>query len=360
MKNIFFGIFFMVVSVFTYAQQQLPTPEVDIYEVPAPIDIPMKLSYPARLYPSGEITVAARVTGLILKKSFKEGEFTKKGATLYNIESDIYKAEMDILKNQIKLVEAQLKKAENDYKRAKASYEDKVLSQQDFDNAVSNLEIQRANLNLAKSRLNQAQINYNYTNITAPESGFLGMEFLSVGNLVNPGSKLVKITKTDPIYVEFSIPDKDFKKIKDYFNTSNKTSFTLNMSNSKQVMGIIDFIDVNIDEKTSSIKIRGKISNKDGKLMPGDFTNVSLDNIMQKDVIKIPQKAVIQNPMGAIVFVSDNLSVGVRPVTIDGTDGNFFIVKNGLKQGDRVILNNFFKIKPGMKIKEGNIEKGGN
>ena len=359
MKKVLFGVLLLVISVFTHAQQ-LPTPEVDIYIAPAPKDIPMKLEYPGRLTASGEIILVSRVTGILMEKNFKEGGFAKKGDTLYKIEPDIYKAETDTLKSQLKVAEAQLKKAENDYKRAKASYDDKVLSQQDFDNAASALEIQKANLELAKARLAQAEINLNYTNITAPESGFLGTELLSVGNLVTPGSKLVKITKTDPIYVEFSIPDKDFKEIKDYFNTTVKTFITLTLSNGKQKNGFVNFADVVIDEKTSSVKIRGEINNKEGELMPGDFVRVSLNNIMQKGVIKIPQKAVIQNPMGAIVFVSDNLSVGVRPVVIDGTEEGYFIIKNGLKQGDRVIVNNFFKIKPGMKIKEGNIEKGGN
>lgn len=359
MKSSFFAVFFVLVTFFSYAQQQMPAPEVDIYEVVSTVDIPMKLTYPARLKASGEVSVVARVTGLLLEKNFKEGDFVNKGDLLYKIEPDIYKAEVDILKNQVNIAAIQSEKAQKDYARAKASYDDKVLSEQDFDNAVSALDIAKANLEFAKSRLLQAEINYRYTTIKAPEAGFLGMEFLNTGNFVTPGTKLINITEVDPVYVEFSMPDKDFKDIEEYFYGKNSINFNLHIGDKKMEKGVVNYRDISIDEKTSSVKFRGEVANKDGRLMPGDFARVTLENIEQKNVAKIPQKAVIQNPMGSIVFVSDNLTVGVRPVVVSGTDDKFFIIKNGLKPGDRVIVNNFFKIKPGMQIREGKIEKGG-
>ncbi len=115
--------------------------------------------------------------------------------------------------------------------------------------------------------------------------------------------------------------------------------------------GVIDFIDVNINQSTSTVKMRAIVDNTDSFLMPGNFIRVVLNGIVQKDVITIPQKALLQNPMGTIVFVENDGVASVKPVVIGKETGDKYIVSGGpLQSGDRVIVNNFFKVKPGKEL----------
>lgn len=112
--------------------------------------------------------------------------------------------------------------------------------------------------------------------------------------------------------------------------------------------GVVDFIDANINEGTSTVKMRAVVENSDLKLMPGSFVRVTLNGIEQKGVITIPQKALLQNPMGTIVMIEENGKAAVRPVVPGKESGDKYVVAGGmLKSGDKVIVNNFFKVKPG-------------
>ena len=114
------------------------------------------------------------------------------------------------------------------------------------------------------------------------------------------------------------------------------------------VKGYVDFIDVNTDENTSTVKMRAIVDNANQKLMAGSFARVILRGITQKNVITIPQKALLQNPMGTIVMIEDNGKVAVRPVAVGKESGDKYIVAGGMvKSGDKVIVNNFFRVKPG-------------
>jgi membrane fusion protein (multidrug efflux system) len=110
-------------------------------------------------------------------------------------------------------------------------------------------------------------------------------------------------------------------------------------------------MDINIDKSTSTVKIRASVNNKDGYLMPGSFVRVVTNDVVQKNVITVPQKAVLQNPLGTIVFIEKNGKVGVKPIVAGRETGNNYVVAGGpLKSGDKVIINNFFRLKPGAMV----------
>lgn len=167
--------------------------------------------------------------------------------------------------------------------------------------------------------------------------------------------ELVTITNNDKVYIDFSVPLSDYKNVKNglwVLPESGKIDVTISVDG-KPVLtkGNVDFIDENIDKNTSTVKMRAIVDNKNNILMPGTFVRIGLNGIVQKNVITIPQKALLQNPLGTVVFVENNGVAGVKPVLIGNESGDKFIVVGGpLQSGDKVIVNNFFRVKAGSPV----------
>jgi len=339
------------------AGMKMPTPKADIYIVQKPATLPVTLKYPATVKAYNKVQVVARVLGVLERKTFTEGQKVKKGDLLFEIEDDVYKARVAAAKASLQMSEASLKDAASNWRRIKKLFSQKAVSSEKRDKVLSTYEQSLAAVSLAKAQLKQAKIDLAYTKVKAPIDGITGLKQVDVGNLVsyNPPSKLVEITQNDKVYVEFSAPMSDYKKLKNHiWNIKDNGTLKINLEvNGKvlQKVGVVDFIDVNTNNQTAIVKMRAVFDNQDGYLMPGQFVRVITNNIVQNSVITVPQKAVLQNPLGTIVFVEEHGHVGVRPVVVGDVSKNNFIVTGGaLKVGDRVIVNNFFRLKPGAEV----------
>ncbi|MCD6174082.1 MAG: efflux RND transporter periplasmic adaptor subunit [Sulfurimonas sp.] len=336
---------------------KMPTPKADIYVVPKPTVLPITLKYPATVKAYKKVQVVARALGILEKKDFIEGQAVNKGDTLYEIEDELYKARAEAAKASLEMSSASLNNATRNWNRIKKLFSQKAVSSEKRDNALSSYEQSLAAVSLAKAQLKQAQIDLGYTKVKAPISGITGLKQVDVGNLVSydPPSKLVEITQKEKVFVEFSAPMSDYKKIKNHIwsikdNAPIKVTLEVDGKLLKKE-GVVDFIDVNTNNQTAIVKMRAIFDNKDGFLMHGQFVRVITNNIVQNNVITIPQKAVLQNPLGTIVFIEDHGHVGVRPVVVGNVSGDKFIIAGGpLKSGDKVIINNFFRLKPGGEV----------
>ncbi|UFS61618.1 efflux RND transporter periplasmic adaptor subunit [Sulfurimonas sp. HSL-3221] len=333
-----------------------PAPHADAYVVKAVAKRDVVLNYPARLKSIRSATVVSRVTGVLLEKRFKEGDYVKKGTRLYKIEPDLYQAAVNEQKASVILQESLYTKAERDWKRAQALYKDNAISVQEHDAALSAYETARAQVNASKAQLQTRELELGYTDVTAPISGIAGIKQTDVGNVVNAGTPLVTITQTDPIYALFSIPSGDLQKARVEnkegrwsWGNEGRLKASLDVDGIK-VSGDIDFIAPTADTQTGSISVRARFKNSDNLLLPGTFGRVTLEGISRDNVIMIPQKAVLQNPMGTIVFVEQEGQAAVRPVVLGDPVGNSFVVRKGLAEGDKVIVNNFFRVKPGAPV----------
>ena len=336
--------------------QQAPAPKVDVYEVRPPAQLPVAFEYPARLQSMQSATVVARVTGVLLKQHYAEGSFVKKGTLLYTIEPDIYAAAVHEREADCAVAEALFTNAKRDWERVEALYKDKAISKREYDASLAAYERTKAELNAAGARLESAKIDLGYTEVTAPISGIAGKKETDVGNVVTSGTPLVTITRTDPVYAEFSIPDKDMLKINaalqsGRWSKSVGSSFTaeLNIGALKRT-GSVDYVAPVVDAKTAGIAARATIANGDNALMPGSFGRITLSGIQRNSALIVPQKAVLQSPKGTIVFIVEGGKAAVRPVTLGDTDGENYIVEGPLRPGDQVIVNNFFRVKPGMAV----------
>jgi len=338
----------------TPSGKKAPTPKADIYIVPEVSDLKINLKYPAQIKSFQNVDVYARVQGVLQEKLFTEGTQVTKGDLLFKIEDDIYKAKADASKASVEMAQATLNNATRNWERIKKLYKSKAVSVESRDTALSEYENALASLSMSKAQFQQAQIDLNYTSVRAPISGIAGMKKVDIGNFVKDDgdSVLVKITQNDQVFLDFSMPLSDYKNIQSGLwslpiDSKIQVAVTLNNKTTEE-SGVVDFIDAVIDQNTSTVKMRAIIDNPVHTLIPGNFIRVTLNGIVQKDVITIPQKALLQNPMGTMVFVENNGIASVKPVKIGKETGNNYVVTGGpLKSGDRVIVNNFFKVKPG-------------
>ncbi|QDF27831.1 efflux RND transporter periplasmic adaptor subunit [Halarcobacter anaerophilus] len=336
------------------AANQMPAPKADIYIVPKKQDLKIDLKYPAQIKSYLNAKVYSRVLGVLEEKRFVEGDRVEKGQSLFKIEDDLYQAKVDAAEASVMMNQATLNNATRNWNRIKKLYKSKAVSDEMRDNALSEYEEALGALGVAKAELRQAKIDLNYTKVKAPISGITSLKKVDSGNLVtqNPPMELVTITNNDKVYIDFSMPLSDYKNIQSGLWAIPKDK-TINVkvtvdNKPVNVKGYVDFIDVNIEKDTSTVKMRALIDNKEKFLMPGNFVRISLDGIVQKNVITIPQKALLQNPLGTVVFVEKDGKAAVKPVIIGNESGDKYVVAGGpLQSGDRVIVNNFFRVKAG-------------
>ena len=341
------------------AKQQPPAPSVDVFKISAPKEEALVFEYPAKTLSSQTVLVKARANGILQKKFFTEGQRVKEGDVLYAIEKESYEAAYNLAKANVASLEVSVQKTQKEWERLKGLFENGASSEQEKDSAYFAYEGAKASLNGAKASLQNAAINLDRTVIKAPASGVVGMKQVDVGALVSEGTALVEITQTDPLHVEFSIPDIDVMKQK--YNIKNgkwsnptdgklKASLSIGVQKYKEV-GVVDYLSSSLDAKTGSLKARASFKNANNELLPNQFVKVSLLGLTRANVIKVPQKAVLQNPLGTVVFVVEDGKAVTRPVKIGETSENEFVIDSGLKEGDTVIVNNFFRIKNGAPVK---------
>ena len=340
-------------------KQQPPLPSVDVFNITTPKEEALVFTYPGKTISSQSVVIKARANGILQKKFFTEGEKVKEGDILYKIEPESYEAAFAVAKANVNAQEVSFQKASKEWERIKSLYDNGAASEQEKDTAFFANETAKASLNSAKAALQTAAINLERTNVKATATGIAGIKQVDVGALVTDGTALVEITQIDPLHVEFSIPDIDVMKQKYAIKNgkwSNPTEGKLKASLKVgdvafKEMGVVDFLDSALNTKTGSLKARATFKNANKELLPNQFVTISLLGLTRNNVIKVPQKAVLQNPLGTIVFVVADGKATTRPVKVGETSENDFVIESGLKEGDVVIVNNFFKIKNGAPVK---------
>ncbi len=339
----------MIIVAFTtssYAKGHLKLiQKVDVYKVKVFHELPVKLTYPARLKSFKDVVVKAQVSGVLLKRFFKEGSFVKKGAVLFLIDPSTYEAKLNQLKAELSGAKAELSYAKANYLRIKKSYLENLVSKDQYDKAEYEFKSAQARVKSLEAQVRLAQINLSYTRPKSPIYGFVRMRKVDVGNLIEIGEPLVEIVKIDPIYAEFSIPDRDIDMIMENRHHLKATLIV----NGKRIDGKIDFIDRKIDQYTQTLKLRAVFRNDSLLLFPNEFAEIELSGIFKRNRILIPQRAVLQTTRGSIVYLIVKDKVLPRPVRILGQYRDYFIV-NGLKPGQLIALDNLLKLRPNMKV----------
>lgn len=335
--------------------------EVNTYEVKLN-DIPVSMEYPAKIKSMQQVNVVAKVNGTLEKKNFTEGNFVKKEEVLYQIDSTRYEALMQEALADVEMKTATLKQATREWERVKILFEQDSTSQKDRDSALSAYETAQASLKASQANLKKAQIDLGYTKVKAPISGFTSLNKQDLGSYVgstNESMILTTITQTNPIYVEFSLPDIEFLKKQFIINNGNwnnisqtklPVSIILSDGLIYEKKGTLDFIDSFVDNETSTVKARATFENPKNDLISGLFVKIRIDGLIYKNAISIPQTSLLQDTTGAFVYIAKDNQAIRTPVKIENISKDTYIINDGLNEGDIVITNNLTKLKSGSSI----------
>jgi len=351
MRNILISVA-LLTSTLLFAEGK-PVPSATPVKVFVVNDKSVKVTkkYPATIKAEKSVNIIARVSGALEKRYFEEGSFVKKGQDLYKIEQRTYQSDVDSAKAALDSANALLVKATSDWKRYKNLYEKKAITDSDRDEYYYSYQDAISNVQNAKATLTNAKIQYGYTEIKAPMDGIVSTTQLNIGNFVNANTTLTTITKVDPVYAEFSMPQVDIGQYLSQIK-SDKVKFSVNCHNKCLEDGVLKYISPTLDSSTDTLLLRAEFNNKNSEVIVGQFTNINIENIPMKNVTIIPEQAIMQNGTKAIVYVIDeNSLVKIMPVELtseSSSDG--VIVKGNLKLNDKIIISNIAKIRPNSKV----------
>ncbi|AXS79629.1 efflux RND transporter periplasmic adaptor subunit [Dechloromonas sp. HYN0024] len=307
-----------------------------------PQRVPSSIEVMAQTEGARETEVRARVGGILIKRLYQEGETVKAGQPLFQIDRSSY---------EIALAEARAKaeQTSREMNRLKSLIEAKAISQKEYDDATS------ANA-IALATLRQAELNLSWTTVTAPVSGTTGRAAKSEGNLITAGadSLLTSIYQSNPIWVRFSLGDSDLAKLAGGRVTSkNISGVELILANGTVYpkTGKLNFLAGNIDTTLGTQALRAEFDNNDNQLLPGQFVRIRLLTGARDGVFLVPQSAVVQSEQGPLVMLAgEGDKVTPRAVQAGEWRGKDWVILGGLKAGDKVIIDNLMKLRPGAPV----------
>ena len=338
------GVFLTACSQEKKVQQAPPPPLVTVFNVQAK-DQPYPAEYQGITQGSKAVEVRARVEALIQKRMYTEGDYVKEGQILFQLERDQYEA-------RLQDAAAQLDRSKREWDRIRPLYEKNAVSQKDRDNA-------RAAFETAQANLRTAQINLGYCQVTSPVAGYTGKEQVTPGNLVSNNSLLTTVNQTDPLYVNFSIAGPDYMRRQQLAADGRldiPETYTAHIRLVDGALyktpGQVTFIDTQVDKTTGVIKARAQFENKDDFVLPGQYVRVFLEGATLKNAVLIPQKCVLMTQMGTLVMVvGEGNVVQPRPVKLNVAIGENYLVDEGLKGGERIVLEGLVKSRPGAPVR---------
>ena len=349
------------------APAALPPPQVSVVTV-QPRNIDTGYEYVGQTAGSRETEVRARISGILENRLYEEGSRVKAGTPLFQIDQGAYKTQLASAEAAAGVAQAKYNQAQREFKRLAPLAAANAISQKEYDDARSSQETAEATLKQAQATVNEARLNLGYTKVVAPISGVTGIAVKANGSLVTPtDSLLTTLVQTDPIYVNFSVPEADFLKLsgdvssgrlsvpgKRAANGSLGFDVKLKLADGTvyPATGKMNFSSEKVNPATGGFDGRAQIPNPNGNLRPGQFVRITLAGAQRTNAIAIPQRAVIDGPMGKMVFtVTPDNKLAPKPVELDGWVGGEWIVTKGLQAGERVLVDGFIKAHdPGMVV----------
>ncbi len=317
-----------------------------------PQPVPTTLEVVGQTEGSKEVDVRARVSGIVNQKLYAEGDTVKAGAVLFIIDPVPYESALAQARASLAQEKANLERAQREGTRLKALAEEKAISQREYDDATSTLKTSQAQLTSSEARLRDAELNLSYTRVTAPIAGVTGRALHSEGSLITAGSEaslMTTISATDPIWVRFSLSDNETLQLR---QTLGKTIVKLVLPNGStyEPSGKLNFSGSSVDARTGTVPLRAEFPNTKLLLLPGQFVRVQVTT-GHRQAYLVPQSALVQSDQGKVVFtVAPNNTVAPRPVETSGWSGHDWIVTQGLSPGDKVIIDNLMKLRPGAPV----------
>jgi len=343
----------------------MPAPAVGVVTV-QPGDVGLQTELPGRLEASRVAQVRARAAGILQQRLFKEGSDVKAGQVLFRIDAAPYQASLSSAQASLARAQASLTNASAVVERYQPLVAEKAISQQDCTAALAAQKTAEADVAAAKAAVQTAGINLNYASVTAPISGRIGRALVTEGALVGQGeaTALAVIQQVDPLYVNFTQSATDAMKLKRAMEAgqlkrtgSGAAAVRVVLDDGSEYArpGKLLFSDLTVDAATGQVTLRAEVPNPGGALLPGLYVRVRLEQAVASNAITLPQQAVTRTAQGDTVsVVGADGKIEKRPVKIGGQQGGRWVVLDGLKAGEQVMVDGFQKLQmmpPGTPVK---------
>lgn len=334
------------------APQAMPVTVIEV----APTQAPLVVEAVAQAEGAREVEVRARVSGILEKWLFREGEPVKAGQMLFRIERAPF--EIALAQAKARLAEAQAveEQTAREAQRLTGLVAEKAISQKEFDDARSASAVARAAVKSAEAAVREAELNLSYTQVSAPVAGVTGRAHRSEGSLVNTGSDslLTTIAQINPIWVRFSLSDNDLAGVpggRAAVRSFREVELQLPDGSILPQRGRINFSASRIDPALGTLEMRAEFANADAVVLPGQFVRARVIAGERDNVFLVPQAAVTQTENGPVVMLANaEGKVEPRPVKLGQWQGKDWVVTGGLQAGDRVIVDNLIKLRPGAPV----------
>lgn len=369
MKKFFVPLCLSALALALSACGKTPTTEEKkpVVKVSTEVIVPQALSINNEL--SGRVVaprvaqVSARVAGVVLKRVFEEGSEVKQGDLLFIIDPAPLQAELDSAQAALRKSEALAFQAKLQDQRYSALVDSNAVSRQDYDNARAQTLQAQADVAANKAAVQRAKLNLGYATVKAPISGRIGRALVTEGALVGQSevTPLALIQQLDPIQVDLMQSTRDLDNLRDSFRAGelqqvgkNQARVTLIRDNGSfyPLPGKLLFTDVSVEPSTGQIILRSEFANPDRDLLPGSFVRVRLEQAVNKQGLSVPQRAILRDSAGVplVLLVDAENRIKQQPLQLGGAINDRWIVNDGLKAGDRIVIEGLQHARPGEQV----------
>jgi len=317
-------------------------------------DIPVQISAIGNVEAYQTVQIRSQVNGQIQKVLFREGEDIHKDQLLFQLDKRPFQADLEKAIGQMKHDQAQAENSRLQAERYSSLEKEGVASHEQADQIRAQAKADASAVEADKAAVDAARVQLQYTDIAAPIDARAGALMINLGNLVkaNDTPYLVQLNQVSPIYVTFSVPEAHLGRVRQYFSSRQlKVLAYPEGQSTNAAVGRLTFIDNGVDTTTGTFKLKGTFQNKDRQLWPGEFVDVALELSTQKKAIVVPTKAIQTGQQGDYVYVvrADSTAES-RPVKTAGVYHNLTLVSDGLRTGERVIVNGQLGVAPNTRV----------
>ncbi len=343
------------------ARKQEPHPApVEVLVVPvAQRDVPIVGEWTGTLDGSVNADIRPKVEGYLLKQFYKEGQFVRRNAPLFEIDPRQFRAALEQAQGTLARAEAQLAKATKDVERFTPLAADKAISQQELDNALAAERDARGGVAAAGAAVRQAALNLDWTRMTSPIEGIVGLAKAQVGDLVNAQTVMTTVSTVDPIRVTVGISEREYLDRAALINRANypttergpSLELILEDGTVFPEKGKAVLVDREVNVKTGTLTVKGFFPNPHNILRPGQYARVRAELGMRPGALVVPQKAVTELQGGTRVAVAGaDGKAEIRAVETGPRVGDLWVIDKGLKAGENVIVSGLQYLRPGTAI----------
>jgi multidrug efflux system membrane fusion protein len=333
-----------------------------VTDVSSQRDVPLLLKAIGTMEASESVTIKTQISGEITRVSFREGQEVQKGALLFQLDPRIYlaavkKAEASLARNKV-VVE----NARKDYERYSQLVREGIVTQEQAEGYRTRSESAAADFAADQANLENARAQLAYCTITAPISGTLGVLAVDRGNVVKANeTALVTINRISPLHVSFTIPEKELSAVVRQMSAGRLVvEAEVPGANGFREKGMVSFVDNTVDPTTGTIKLKGIFDNRQKRLWPGQFVNLSILLSMKKNAVVVPSQALQTGQKGVFVFVvKSDATAEIRPVVTGPSTEGLTVIEQGLKAGEQIVIDGQMRVVPGAKVEVKMPDKAG-